>query len=140
MVAIYGCLLGERGPRADQGHIADKNVEMLGYLIQGPAAQPAAQFGDTWVLADFEERAVILPVDDAAIGPKAQAAASSASRPARSADSWHTDHHRPRLRRRLSLVPLAPSPPAPRQTSHYQRSHARYNYEFPGDVDAYKLR
>src|SRR5207253_1473566 len=48
------------GPGADQGHRPVDDVPELGKLVEGVLAQPAAEGGDPGVLADLEERPVLL--------------------------------------------------------------------------------
>ena len=51
--------LGQR-PRADQRHLAAQDVEELRQLVDRPAAQEAADGRDARVVADLEERALLL--------------------------------------------------------------------------------
>ena len=53
-------LFRDGGPRADDGHVADKDVPKLGQLVDGELAEPFADGGEAGVVTDLEdERAFV---------------------------------------------------------------------------------
>ena len=48
-------LIGGKGSRADEAHLAEKDVEELGEFIEGGKAEEVTDFGDPRIFFDFKD-------------------------------------------------------------------------------------
>ena len=56
---VEGDLAGDLGPRSDQAHVAEQDVEELRQLVDGVAAQPLARLGDPRVVLHLEQQGAL---------------------------------------------------------------------------------